>query len=279
MTPRARAALLAALLLVCRTGAATEPAGEKAVSASTDRVGPIQDNSFLLEEAYNQEPGVIQHISTFSVARGGAWIGSFTEEWPVNGQFHQLSVTVPFARVGGEANRPSGLGDVLLNYRIQAAGSGDSRIAFAPRLSLVTPSGDAARGLGNGGWGLQVNLPLSVELTAKLVTHTNAGATRTLGARGAAGPRDAFNLAQSFTWLAGRRFNPLLEVSWLRFQEAADAASPTWSTQLFVSPGVRWAIDFPSGLQVVPGIAFPVGVGPSRGERSVFFYLSFEHPL
>ena len=25
--------------------------------------GPIQDNSFLLEEAYNQDPGVVQHIS------------------------------------------------------------------------------------------------------------------------------------------------------------------------------------------------------------------------
>jgi hypothetical protein len=28
--------------------------------------GPIQDNSFLAEEAYNQEPGVVQHIQTFT---------------------------------------------------------------------------------------------------------------------------------------------------------------------------------------------------------------------
>ena len=26
---------------------------------------PIQDNSFLIEEAYNQERGVVQHIGTF----------------------------------------------------------------------------------------------------------------------------------------------------------------------------------------------------------------------
>src|SRR6266508_301550 len=45
--------------------------------------GPIQDNSFLIEEAYNQEPGVIQHINTFARARGGGWGYSFTEEWPV----------------------------------------------------------------------------------------------------------------------------------------------------------------------------------------------------
>jgi hypothetical protein len=32
-------------------------------------------------------------------------------------------------------------------------------------------------------------------------------------------------------------------------------------------------------LQIVPGIAFPFGVGPNRGERSVALYLSLEHPL
>jgi hypothetical protein len=47
----------------------------------------------------------------------------------------------------------------------------------------------------------------------------------------------------------------------------------------FVSPGVRWSYDFESGLQIVPGIAFPIGVGPSRREKSVFLYLSFEHPF
>lgn len=46
-----------------------------------------------------------------------------------------------------------------------------------------------------------------------------------------------------------------------------------------MSPGLRWAINFPSGLQIVPGIALPMGVGPSKGERAIFFYLSFEHPF
>ena len=34
------------------------------------RSGPLQDNSFLVEEAYNQEPGVVQHISS---AHGAAY--------------------------------------------------------------------------------------------------------------------------------------------------------------------------------------------------------------
>ena len=49
---------------------------------------PIQDNSFLLEEAYNQEAGVVQHISAFQRMRGGEWIATFTQEWPAPGQTH-----------------------------------------------------------------------------------------------------------------------------------------------------------------------------------------------
>ncbi|MGE5790801.1 MAG: hypothetical protein ACM33C_08005 [Syntrophaceae bacterium] len=47
----------------------------------------------------------------------------------------------------------------------------------------------------------------------------------------------------------------------------------------FINPGLRFAINFQSGLQVVPGISMPIGVGPSEGERGVFVYLSLEHPL
>jgi hypothetical protein len=45
---------------------------------------------------------------------------------------------------------------------------------------------------------------------------------------------------------------------------------------IIVIPG-RWAHNFASGLQIVPGVAYAIGVGPSRGEQSAFFYLSFEH--
>ena len=30
---------------------------------------------------------------------------------------------------------------------------------------------------------------------------------------------------------------------------------------------------------IVPGVAFPFGVGPSAGQKSVFLYLSFEGPV
>ena len=48
---------------------------------------------------------------------------------------------------------------------------------------------------------------------------------------------------------------------------------------LLLNPGARWALNFANGLQIVPGISFPIGVGPSAGDKGVFVYLSFEHPF
>ena len=51
------------------------------------------------------------------------------------------------------------------------------------------------------------------------------------------------------------------------------------SDGLLVSPGIRWAHNFSSRLQIVPGVAFPIRVGPSAGDAAVLLYLSFEHPF
>jgi hypothetical protein len=51
------------------------------------------------------------------------------------------------------------------------------------------------------------------------------------------------------------------------------------SNSLFINPGFRYAINFKSGLQIVPGMAVPVGLGSSKGASGVFAYLSFEHPF
>lgn len=40
----------------------------------------IQDNRFLVEEAYNQDDGVVQHIHQFAWTRGtGDWLATFTQ--------------------------------------------------------------------------------------------------------------------------------------------------------------------------------------------------------
>lgn len=280
-------ALAACVLLVAAGGCAaqqsadTDPQSARA-KASNPKPKPIQDNSFLIEEAYNQEEGVVQHINAFSRQRNGDWVYTFTQEWPVFSQKHQLSFTIPVQGVSGPAGRRDGIGDVAINYRYQLVGNGDTRVAASPRFSLLLPTGDEKRGLGAGGLGMQVNLPLSVVASRRLVTHWNAGATLTPSARNDRGDKGSlknFNLGQSFIWLASPNFNVMLESSWQSQESVAGRGLKQREYSLLVSPGIRWAYNFKSGLQIVPGVAVPVGVGPSRGERGLFIYLSFEHPF
>jgi hypothetical protein len=144
------------------------------------------------------------------------------------------------------------------------------------------PTGDSTQGRGAGGYGLQTNLPLSVVLKPKLVSHWNAGATFVPHAQDAAGDRAftaGYNLGQSFIWLAHPRFNLMLETVFYGAQSVVARDRTAWSNALYLNPGIRWAYNFKNGLQIVPGIAVPLGVGPSAGEKGILFYLSFEHPF
>ena len=117
-------------------------AGASAVWSPTAAAGetpPIPDNSFLIEEAYNQELGVVQHIQQFlRDFKTGSWVYSFTQEWPVPDVRHQLSFTLAAARVLREERQSSGLGDLELNYRYQLVGAGCD--VGSPRASGCTTS-------------------------------------------------------------------------------------------------------------------------------------------
>ena len=243
----------------------------------------IQDNSFLVEEAYNQAFGVVQHIQNFQrFWNSKDWIYTFTQEWPVDASpRHQLSYTLAALHSGEQPASGAGFGDVILNYRYQLLGNGETKVAFAPRLSALLPTGDYRLGRGAGGVGIQGSLPLSVVMTRKLVTHWNVGTTIIPNARNAVGETGAtfgYNFGQSFVWLVQPRFNVLLETVFNRSQQVTAPETTQWMSDLFLSPGIRWAYNFKNGLQIVPGIAVPFGVGPSSGEKGVFLYLSFEHP-
>jgi len=224
---------------------------------------------------------VVQHISTFARQRGSrAWAYNFTQEWPLFSQRHQLSYTVPIVSAGPGTG--SGIGDVALNYRYQLADGTRSGVAVAPRFSLLVATGDERQGRGAGGNGLQVNLPVSVEVSPLIVTHWNAGATYTPSAKNALGDKAAtrsYSAGGSVIWLARSTFNVMLEAVWARAEGVTGPSQRVPYRLFYVSPGVRGAINFPSGLQIVPGIAVPIGVGPSGGDRQVFLYLSFEHPF
>jgi hypothetical protein len=240
--------------------------------------GPIQDNSFLVEEAYNQETRVVQHIGTWTRHReGGAWDLTFTQEWPLRGQRHQLSYTVPLSRLARAQGGAIGLGDVGLHFRMQVLGVGGGRVAMAPRITALLASGDAGRGLGAGAPGIQINLPVSVALAPRWVTHVNAGATWLRADPGVSPARRAMGVAQSLIWLAAPAFNAVLELTWDRNDAPGVPGHADREEGARIAPGVRWAHDLANGVQIVPGLAAPIGLGPSRGERSLFLYLSVEH--
>ena len=259
--------------------AASSLSAQQVDSVKPESPPKIQDNSFLVEEAYNQEAGVVQHIMTFQNQRGSNdYEAAFTQEWPVGSIRHQLSYDIPFARIGSK----SGLGDLGVNYRYQLMGDGNTALAIAPRFSVILPTGDWKKSRGNGAVGVDLNLPVSYVLSPDLVTHINAGMSVTPSARNVAGQRARIHdwtLAQSLIMTRSSFIQPMLEVVYSRGQEVIGEDRAANTKSFVISPGVRSAFNFSSGLQIVPGVAIPIGVGPSSGERGLFLYLSFEHPF
>lgn len=255
-----------------------------------DRVAKgVQDNSFLLEEAYNQEPGVVQHIfnlAWFADERGDADQRElslvFTQEWPLGSQTHQFSYTVPASHLD-DGVTTTGFGDVLLNYRLQLLTETADRPAVAPRFSLILPTGDEDRGLGLGSTGFQHNTAVSKVVADRWTVHGNAGFTlfpdvedHTL---------TSYNLGASVIYAATDRLNFLLEcrADWDEelVSDLAVVAPPRSerTNSVLLSPGFRYAWNLPDDLQIVAGVAVPIGLTDDSPDYGIFLYLSFEHPF
>jgi len=272
---------LSSLCLAGDSATAIAAASSNSLAPSTFE-GPIQDNSFLVEEAYNQEDGVIQHISLVQPTSTGDWVYTQTDEWPLRSLKHQLSVTVGLNHSAAYAHSGPGWGDTAINYRYQLVGSGETRLAVAPRFSLLLPTGDSSLGHGYGGWGMQFNLPISVQHNRYLATHWNAGATWIPSAQDARGQHATLvnpSFAQSTVWLVKPRFNALCEVVWSSNAVVTGPGQTDRLQSLYISPGVRWAHNFSNGLQIVPGVAVPFGFLSVQQQKGVILYLSFEHPF
>ena len=254
-----------------------------APSRADEGTARIRDNLFLLEEAYNQEPGVAQHIQLFEYApENHTWLYSFTDEWPVPTDLNQLSVTVPVVGLGADAADEVAVGDILLNSRIQAVGlGGTSWISLAPRVSLVLPTGDVGRGTGRGALGLQFNVPLSMEVGSWFVVHLNAGLTVAPAASPPGGGSETAldaNAGLGLVWQPLPWFNVLVETVYLMTEDLATPSGDRFEHSLIVNPGVRFAIDATPSFQIVPGVSVPVTVWPDDPvEVAILGYLSLEH--
>lgn len=258
-------------------------AGERPIDA-------IEDNSFLVEEAYNQEPGVVQHIFNAvynNDSRRRGWTFSFTQEWPVFSQDHQFSYTIPSSHFIDGADRIYGVGDILLNYRYQALEEGEQLPAFAPRFSLILPTGSRDRGTGDGVVGYQWNLPFSKKLSSRFAVHANLGVTYWPGVRARLGGSTgllssrhslvSYNLGASGIFALSPRFHLMLEWIGLFDQSLDDNGRRKREFLPTLSPGFRTAVVNEENLQVVVGAAMPVGLNRKADNHGAFLYLSIEH--
>jgi len=240
----------------------------------------ITDNSFLVEEAFNQERGVFQNI--FGMTRiAGTLSASFTQEWPVPAKAHQLSYTLLLMH----DDRTSGMGDTLINYRYQLTEEGAGRPACSPRISLILPTGDFNDGFGDGSVGLQVNVPFSKQ-TRDWYWHWNAGLTWLERAKASFQEGDLrivrrHQLASPF--FAGSaiyRVRPMLNVmleSVLSFDEAIEELDVKRETTFTLSPGVRGGWDI-GEKQVILGLAIPI-TWTAEADAGLFVYASYELPF
>jgi hypothetical protein len=116
-------------------------------------------------------------------------------------------------------------------------------------------------------------------LLAPGLAAAQPGIPNARGADRATASTRGFNAGQSVIWLARPTFHPLVERAWTRAESVVGPDRTESADALYPSPGVRWAHNLKSGLQIVPGIAVPIGIGPSSGDTAVLLYLSFEHTL
>ncbi|TRV18645.1 MAG: transporter [Microcystis flos-aquae Mf_WU_F_19750830_S460] len=233
----------------------------------------IQDNSFLIEEAYNQEAGVVQGIATFRKQGRDRYI-AFTNEFPLGSQIHQFSYVLPYSILRSDDQKARGIGDVLLNYRYQALFESAVTPAFAPRISLVVPTGNFRKGTGNDSFGVQGSLPFSKVVSDRMTLHANAGATSLFDVLGRS-PR-SFNLGGSAVYAVTADFNILLETMGERIETVNATRGIDREYALTISPGGRYALNLPD-TQIVLGLGAPVTFSrDKRPSYGAILYLSVE---
>ena len=255
----------------------------------------IRDNAFLVEEAFNQEPGDVQHIFNWVNAWDRSRQGhtrdfafAFTMELPLGSQTHQFSFTTQFVDGielpnNSEPVQQGGVGDTFLNYRYQLLAD-DEFLWCAPRFSLIVPTGDERFGLGNGEVGYQFNLPVS-RYGDRFDFHFNAGYTITPNVKAQlplAFPLiehdlHGYNLGASVFWKPKVNLHFFLESLALWNDEIDDVGSRINVNQVFINPGVRYAVCQFDEVEWVIGVAVPIGLTPDTPDVGMFVYMSVEH--
>ena len=242
----------------------------------------IEDNSMFIEEAYNQEDKVVQHISNFVFLPNlkDNFQYAFTQEWPAFGLNHQLSYTLQYTSIRNEVANSNGIGDLYINYRYQLSYK-ENFVASSPRISIIIPTGNKNAGLGTGSWGMQLNIPVSKRWTSHFINHFNLGSTILFNFKK---EEINYNKSQisyfaglSSIWLVNEKFNLMFECISNLIANPDFNNKDYYTNTIILAPAIRYGINIKK-LQIVPGISLPFTITKnSKTEMGGFLYLSFEH--
>jgi hypothetical protein len=258
-------------------------AQQPTAAPSSSRPFEIVDNSFLVEEAYNQEAGIFQNIFGALRNEGGQWAATFTQEWPAPSVRHQLSYALVFDNEGRGS-----MGDVAINYRYQLRTGEGGGTALSPRVSLLLRarrehSLEAAR------IGIELNLPASRQF-GNICLHGNAGVRMYPQVESSVfplpvelqAPRDVSLVNPFLAGSAILRVKPMLNLmfeSVVLFEERiVGRATTARDTTVILSPGTRFGWNL-GDHQLVLGAAVPFEHGSGETTAGIFGYASWELPF
>jgi hypothetical protein len=266
-------------------------ASVKARGAEPRPIDGFADHSFLIEEAYNQELGELQH--TFKALysndfRHRGWSFDLEQEWWLFSENHQVAFSIPLSNIREEGKTQRGAGDVLLGYRYQLTKEGSNIPAVAPKFSLILPTGDRDKGTGNGVVGYEWSLAASKKVAPRIALHANFGLTHLPKVRApleggehlsAKRSLVSYGVGASGVLALSSDIHVLLEWVGEFEQEINEKGKRQRAFKAILSPGIRAAVINTDRLQTVLGVGIPIGVSGPAENYGVFLYLSIEHKL
>jgi hypothetical protein len=277
-------------LSLCDNVRAQLPAGSLAANTTSiplakkteTRTRLLQGDEFLVDTAYLDDDDELQHKLTFERKYDGRWSADFTEELTLAAETHQLVVSLPAHLAGNRIESSRGFGDAAIEYSYGLYGNDSSRVTVSPGVGLSIPIGNPRKGLGSGGLGMSFKIPVGIMLSSRFALNSVYEMTYTPAAKNDVGESAAtteHEIGQSLVWFAKPKLNFFVESVWERSQRVTGGGLTENEYSFVVSPAVRWRHTFKSGLTVSPGIAVPIGLGPSRGENNIVIFIAFGHPI
>ncbi|WP_408098048.1 hypothetical protein ACJVC5_03740 [Peredibacter sp. HCB2-198] len=238
----------------------------------------IEDNSFLLEEAYNQEWGVYQFIQQYQTYNNSNnFTYAFTNEIPITDKTHQFSYGFGYERYDGVEH--GSITDTTLSYRWQPVNR--DGILIAERFGLVVPTGSVEKGTSAGVYGFEFVQAATITMAPQWMNHWNFG-FKVLPAAKTAGvdkrrTLTTFKAGTSLIYFLSDHFNLMLEGLLESGQGIDEDGNKIVETSFTINPGFRfdWNLDW-KDTQIVPGVSFPTELINGPTQQAVLVYLSIE---